>query len=171
MSDLEKLESFHKTLDVDQLSDDAFLVELTLASAEFDALAHYLKIPGVSMLQARARVLRHGALVTVEGRIEATLTRECVATLEPLTEDIDEPFTVTYTTAPAAGDLPEEMEADLDAPEPVEGGILDMQDVFFEQLVLAMAPHPRKEGAEAIPDPGAGATISPFSVLKDLKSD
>ncbi|MEM9421004.1 MAG: YceD family protein [Pseudomonadota bacterium] len=169
MSENLEIPSFERKVDVADVSGDAVSVVLSLAETDAPALAQFLEVPAVGMLRGEADLLKHGALITVQGRIEASLTRECVATLEQLTELVDEHFIVTYSIDAPVADFPDEVEADLDMPEPIEGGVLEMRDVFLEQLVLAMDPHPRKEGAEAIADPGAGATISPFSVLADLK--
>ncbi|MEM6650351.1 MAG: DUF177 domain-containing protein [Pseudomonadota bacterium] len=130
-----------------------------------------LNVLGVKTIKGTAEVVRHGREVTVTGEVSAQLVRECVASLEPMEEDIHVKFTLQYWSVQSLEDYPEEMEADLDAPDPLVGDTLHMDDVFIEQLVLAMQPYPRKEGAEPVKDPGANASISPFSVLKTLKSD
>ena len=170
MTDTQSYPSFSRSLNVEKLDAEPHEVTLDAEAADAPAIAAFLGILGVEKLHGDAKLTRHRALIEITGHIDAVLTRECVATLEPMTEVIEEPFFVAYTTQkPDADDADEEVEIDLDAPEYLPTNLLDVGSVFLEQVVLAMAPHPRKEGAEAIVDPGAGASVSPFSVLKDLK--
>ncbi|WP_370335816.1 DUF177 domain-containing protein [Parvularcula marina] len=171
MSDLPLLESFSAALDVAQIGDVPERRKFTASEADRESLAAFLGMPGVQALSGEATAIRRGKLITVEGHLSATLTRSCVVSLEELTEEIEEDFLETFTDELPNSDLPEEMEADLDAPEPIEGGKLDLGTVLLEQLFLAMDPHPRKEGAEPQVDPKAGERISPFDVLGKLKQD
>ncbi|WOI54232.1 DUF177 domain-containing protein [Parvularcula sp. LCG005] len=171
MSEPTEMPSFSRSLKADDLGAEPYSVELHAAEADLAGIAQYLMIPGVDAMRGEADVTRRGDLITVSGRVEATLVRECVATLEPMEELIDEDFVATFTTsAPDADDLRDEVEADLDAPEPLENDRLDMGAVFLEHVVLSMAPHPRRQNAEPIPDPGAGVRISAFDALKALKT-
>lgn len=171
MTDRPDLPSFRHLVAVGELGDEPREAALTAAPEDRTAIAAFLDIPEVKALSGSARVTRSGPLIHVTGDLHARLGRTCVASLEPMEEGVREAFSVTFTTEPPAEDLPEEMEADLDAPEPLEGDALDLGGVLLEQLVLAMSPHPRKDGAEPPADPGAGARISPFDVLERLKKD
>ena len=163
-------ESFRRVVEAGKLAPGAPVsAELIMSEADRARLAEDFGVPGIESLSGEAMAARRGGLIEVEGRVRGTLTRQCVASLDDMTEEIDEDFLVTFTEhAPDAFEA--EAEADLDAPEPIEGGRIDLGAVLIEQLVLAMHPHPRKPGAEAPEDPGAGARITPFEVLKGLKS-
>ena len=167
---LPRFASFEHPVQADRIRPGApETVSLTMDAPDREALARAFGIPGVTRLSGEAQAARRGGVIEVEGTVRAVLTRECVASLEEMTEEIEEPFAVAYTEhprAPAEG----EVEADLDAPEPIENGVLDLGAVLLEQLVLAMDPHPRIEGAEAPADPGAGARITPFDVLKQMQA-
>ncbi|MEM9234280.1 MAG: DUF177 domain-containing protein [Pseudomonadota bacterium] len=171
MSNFPTLESFSGPLRLDRIGDVPETRALVASEEDRRELAAFLDIPGIVALSGEATALRSRKIITVRGHLTARLTRSCVASLEELTEEIDEDFTVTFTDGPV--DIPhgEEVEADLDAPEPVEGDKLYLGDVLLEQLVLAMDPHPRKEGVEPIADPKAGERISPFDVLRKLQSE
>ena len=164
-------ESFRHVVETARLAAGApVTAELIMSEADRTALARDFRIPGVEALSGEALAARRAGLIEVEGRVRATLTRQCVASLDDMAEVIDEAFVVTYTEhRPAREEA--EAEADLDAPEPIEDGRLDLGQVLLEQLVLAMAPHPRKPGAEAPADPGAGARITPFDVLAGLAAN
>jgi uncharacterized metal-binding protein YceD (DUF177 family) len=143
---------------------------LEMSAEDRADLADALDVPRVDRVEGEIKAARRAGLIEVEGRIIAKLVRACVVSLEEMDEEIDETFAVTFTEEqqPAREG---EFEADLDAPEPIEGGVVDFGAVLLEQLVLAMDPHPRIEGAAPVEDPGAGARISPFDVLERLKSE
>lgn len=164
----EKLESLSHRIPLAELDGEAKHVSLKVSDEDRKALAERYDVRSVEALSGDMDVTRHGTLVRVAGSIEADLGRTCVVSLEPMRETIDENFAVEFTTEFSETDE-EEVEADLDAPEPLKGDAIDLGEVLLEQLVLAMDPHPRKEGAVAPEDPGAGKESSPFDVLKGLK--
>ena len=166
---LPRFESFEHDVQADRVRPgDPVETDLVMSEADRARLAAAFGVLGVEALSGEARAARRGGLIEVEGTVRARLIRECVASLEPMTEAIDEAFRVAYTEA-APRPVEGEVEADLDAPEPIEDGTLDLGAVLLEQLVLAMDPHPRIEGASPPADPGAGARITPFDVLKQLQ--
>ena len=167
---LPRFESFEHVVQAAKVRPgDPVTTSLIMGAADRQRLAAAFGVPGVETLSGEAMAARRGGVIEVEGTVRARLTRECVASLEEMTEVIEEAFSAAFTEeAPQA--VEGEVEADLDAPEPIEGGALDLGAVLIEQLVLAMDPHPRIEGAEAPADPGAGARITPFDVLKQMQA-
>ena len=161
-------ESFRRVVETARLAPGTpVTAELEMSEADRVALADAFGVPGVAVLSGAALAARRAGLVEVEGRVRARLIRQCVASLDEMEEEIEEDFLVTYTEhapEPAEG----EAEADLDAPEPVEDGRIDLGAVLIEQLVLAMHPHPRKPDATVPEDPGAGARIGAFDALAAL---
>jgi len=108
----------------------------------------------------------------LEGRLRASLAQTCGITLDPLPLDFDERFTASFAESPDAGDQDEivvDLEED-DGPDLIEDGRLDLGQVVVEQLALRLDPFPRKPGAEFV-QPDEPAEISPFAVLKGLKTD
>ena len=164
-------ESFRRVVEAARLAPGQPVeADLVMSEADRSALARDLGVPGVEALSGEVLAARRAGLIEVEGRVRARLTRQCVASLEDMTEVIEEDVLVTYTEH-APEPVEAEAEADLDAPEPVVDGRIDLGAVLIEQVVLAMHPHPRKPGAEAPADPGAGARITPFDVLKGLAAN
>lgn len=164
----ETLHSLHHRLPIDRLDDEPHRVTIDVTPEDCARLARRFDVLDIASLRGDMDVTRSGSIIRVAGSIEADLGRRCVVSLEDMRERIAEDFAVDFTTEPA----PEpdgEIEADLDAPEPLRGDTIDLGDVLLEQLVLAMDPHPRKEGAQPPEDRGAGDGSSPFDVLKDLK--
>lgn len=108
----------------------------------------------------------------LDGRLRATLAQTCGITLEPLPVGLDERFTVSFVES-AEPQADDEIVVDLeeeDGPDLIEDGRLDLGQVVVEQLALHLDPFPRKPGAEFV-QPEEPAEISPFAVLKGLKSE
>jgi len=114
---------------------------------------------------------------TISGSIQASLVRECVASLEEMDEKVTFDFEITFDrTAPDVSDLSEEALADLglekslellEGPEPLEGDLIDIGELMVQQLSLAMDPFPRKEGAQSLSELyGTVEETSPFAILK-----
>ncbi len=104
------------------------------------------------------------------GRVRASLAQTCGITLEPLPVEVDAPFALSL--AEAVDEDSDEIVITLDdeSPDPIEGGQVDLGQYAVEQLALQLDPFPRKPGAEFV-QPPEPTEISPFAVLKQLRSD
>ncbi|MBD1545039.1 YceD family protein [Roseibium aggregatum] len=123
--------------------------------------------------------------VRVVGTLEATVTQQCVVTLEPfkqeLFEDIDRTFEPVSSRARRPRDLNEEGEIEidletLDPPDVMVDGVIDLGAMICEQLALSIDPFPRKPGAvfEQEEEKDSGEVEdkpSPFAALAKLKQD
>jgi uncharacterized protein len=139
------------------------------------ALAKFLKLPGISMLDALLEVRPFGrAGISVRGRLEAELTQTCVVTLEPFDARVDEEIEVTFVPEEDSGPDIEpgsENESNLDAPDILENGVADLGAIIVEHLVLGLDPYPRKPGvAFEVPleDETPEGRQRPFEGLEDL---
>lgn len=109
-------------------------------AAELRLLAlRKLRLEGVLVPQGKADW-------RLDARLGATVVQPCVVTLDPVTTRIDTRFTRHYRA-----DLPEpdadEMEMpEDDSTEPLPAD-LDLEDVLFEALALALPDYPRTDGA------------------------
>ena len=165
----EELPSLSRPLRVADLDDEPRHEEIEVDADDRARIAKVYGIEDIALMRGNLDVIRSGTLVRVAGLLEADLGRICVVSLEPMREVISDHFAVEYTTEPPPP-LEGEREADLDAPEPIEGETLDLGQVLLEQLVLSMDPHPRRDDAVAPEDVGRPLETSPFDVLKGLKS-
>lgn len=107
----------------------------------------------------------------LSGRVRASAVQTCGITLEPLPVEIDQRFSVDLAESV---DEPETDEVEItlddeDGPDLIENGRIDLGQYAVEQLALNLDPFPRKPGAEFV-QPEEPAEISPFAVLKALKS-
>jgi len=98
-----------------------------------------------------------GSGVSVNGRVEACITQSCIATLEPLQARIDEPVDSVFLPRNSKlmrfGDPSGELVIDPegpDAPEILEGDMVDVGALAEEFFAVALDPYPRKAGAEPV---------------------
>lgn len=153
------------------------------------ALAAFLGVPAVPALSARLEVRpwrRYGLRVT--GRVTGAVEQECVVTLEPVVQEIDEAVDLRFEPARDEEERadPERAREVLvdplgeDPPEPMSGGTVDLGAIAAEHFALAIDPYPRAPGAvfeapagggEAASGAGdeAAAGGSPFAALARLK--
>jgi hypothetical protein len=152
-------------------------------SADADARAAIAAVAGLRALprlDASFDVTRQGADgLHVAGRISATVGQSCVVTLEPLTNEVEEDIDLVFAPPgppvehkPVDDDDSENstgrVRHNLDGPEPLIGGVVDLGALAIEFLILGLDPYPRKPGAvfeppqQVKPDPG------PFAALAGL---
>ncbi|MDC7674763.1 YceD family protein [Asticcacaulis machinosus] len=117
-----------------------------------------------------------GDIVHVSVDLTAEVTQECGVTLEPFTHTVSAAVEVDCIEAPASapGVTPagehELSVQDLDEPDVVENGRIDLGLYIIEALGEAYDPFARKPGA-VFEEPVAQAEPSPFAVLSKLKLD
>lgn len=155
-------------------------VRLSPTAAERQAIADRLLLVGLPAFVAEVTVtpLKKNRLLQVSGQITATVTQECVVSLEPFDSAIDTEFDEVYDRdASELGseddDAPWAEAADV--PEFLEGDVLDLADIAAQHLSLALEPFPRKPDASLDAGGGEGVSINaperdnPFAALKALK--
>jgi uncharacterized metal-binding protein YceD (DUF177 family) len=118
-------------------------------------------------LEATFDVTRHGSRgLRVTGQVRAIVEQNCVVTLEPLENTVEENFELVF----ALDESPmHEENAAADEPEPLVGDVVDLGKIATEFLILGIDPYPRRSGAgfEAPPVDESGA--HPFAALAALK--
>jgi uncharacterized metal-binding protein YceD (DUF177 family) len=145
------------------------------------AVARLVGLRDLPRLEANFDVTRHGADgLRVSGRVSATVGQNCVVTLEPLANEVEEDIDLLFAPPPspierkagedeAAEKDSERPQRSWNGPEPLIGGVVDLGALATEFLILGLDPYPRKPGAvfeltqDVKPDPG------PFAALAGLK--
>ncbi len=142
-----------------------------------NAVAKLAGLRDLPRLQASFDVTRRGNDgLRVAGQVSATVGQNCVVTLEPLSNEVDERVDLVFLperAPPAAvkGAEPEPRYVKWDDPEPLVGGMVDLGALAIEFLILGVDPYPRKPGAafqalqDEKPEPG------PFAALAKLTKD
>ena len=154
----------HRELDADEvqrkaIADIAGLRDVLSAHASFDVTP------------------KSGGRFHVAGHVRAQLAQTCVVTLDPIETEIDETIDLMLAPPeqiPALSDLVDDAAAaedDVDPPEPIEGGVIDLGRLATDALFLGIDPYPRKPDAVfdhevTPPDP----EDHPFAALKALKA-
>jgi len=124
-------------------------------------------------LQAEFEATRGGAGgLRVIGRVSATVGQNCVVTLEPLTNEVEEDVDILFMPQSAALEAAGESgargsgaDAKWDDPEPLIGGIVDLGALATEFLILGLDPYPRKPGAVFEPPRELKPDGGPFAAL------
>jgi uncharacterized metal-binding protein YceD (DUF177 family) len=135
------------------------------------AIANLAGVDGISRLEAVLDLARSGRNgLRVSGNVSATVRQNCVVTLEPVENALDEAVDLAFTAKPGADATAIDIAVDAsEPPEILVDGILDLGAIATEFLILGVDPYPRKPGAvfEAPASTDAGA--SPFAGLAALK--
>ena len=142
-----------RLVDLERMGPNGTAIEIVASDSERAALAKRFGFLGLPAFSARVTVdHKMGGQVVVEGRLRGRLVQACVLTLEPVPQDLDEAFRIVFRQDLADEHDPESGEAVLnsqaDAPEPLEGNVLDVGEIVAEQLSLAADPYPRRPGVK-----------------------
>jgi len=150
--------------------------EIRADSDECEALGRRFGIVSVSSLNAQIRVtpVRGRNTLRVWGTLQATITQNCVVTLEPFEDAVSEEIDLLF--APG-GDAEREVAVSPqndEIPEPIDGDMLDIGEVVAQALALALDPYPRHPDVGndllTIQETESKETDGPFAALGQLKS-
>ena len=177
-----KTENLTFELDLNEIDKDAKLYLIEANSEQQKELVNRFKILELSDLQAKLSVSydKHQKGVVVSGNLKADLVQQCVVTLGPVPEKIDEEFELLLVSPEQAAVLDEEeLYADPEAPDydAIEGNIVPLGEVVAQTLSVMMNPYPRVAGAEVKPVAGSNFTANeevgkkptPFAALAELR--
>ncbi len=134
--------------------------------AELPAVAARLGVPAVQSARCEFRLRRIGGVIEAQGDLTASLTQQCVVSLDDFDSIMQEQFIVHFVPA---GTEDEEPEPDALDQIPFEGSMIDLGEAMVEQLALSLDPYPRRPGAEMpveAADPAQGA----FAALASLRT-
>jgi uncharacterized metal-binding protein YceD (DUF177 family) len=132
--------------------------------AERAALARRFSLVALESLEAEVRLVPLALGVRLEADFSAAVVQECVLTLEPVHNHIQERFSLLYGEAADGSEL--DPEAEL--VEPLQGEEIDIGEAVAQQLSLALDPYPRAPGA-VLPEHPEPLRDSPFAGLAKLK--
>lgn len=190
---------FSRLVSVDDLKPGVLERSFSSNAVESRALAQRFGVSAIRSVTADVVLRRKGRshLILLEGRLKAEVEQACVVTLEPVTERLDERFTLRFTLDPAkagtesTADAGMEIMVDPEADDPPEavgpGGVIDVGEAVAQQLSLAINPYPRAQGLAPEGEVFSSANrddaesngeetreksgrVNPFAVLETLKS-
>jgi hypothetical protein len=136
------------------------------------AVAKVAGLRELPRLEANIDVTRRGSGLHVVGSISATVGQNCVVTLEPLVNEVEETINLIFEP-PQRLAAPDEVEGQQhgvkwDDPEPLVAGVVDLGALATEFLILGLDPYPRKPGAVFEPPQDAKRDKGPFAALGRL---
>lgn len=164
---------------LDDIAEDGRHVDLAADESVRAAIARMAGLRELPRLEAHFDLRRHGADgLHVTGHVSATAGQNCVVTLEPLANAIEEDIDLLFAPAPpqvesvAEDDDPEKpadkSRQNWNAPEPLIGGVVDLGALATEFLILGIDPYPRKPGAVFQPPQDVKPEPGPFAALASL---
>lgn len=146
---------FSRPVFADKISSRESVEKITATPAERVALAKRLDLVSLDSLTAlvRLRRIRGGQMVRVTGELEAQVVQRCVVTLEPLPVPVRDTFQDLFAPAhlvpkDEAGLETLGLDDEVDPPEAIENGRIDIGELVAQHLSLALDPYPRKVDAE-----------------------
>lgn len=161
---------------VEDIPDTGRHMEVEAPAAVRAALAKLAGIRELLRLSAVFDLARQGAGVHVSGQVNAQVGQTCVVTLEPIESRLEEAIDVVFAPAVGGDGLvgakPSGRRAtasQVEPPEPVVGGKVDLGALATEFLLLGIDPYPRRPGAEFAPPKIANSGEHPFAALETLK--
>ena len=117
---------------------------------------------------------KNSSLIRVFGTVKAVLEQKSVISLENFLKEYKSDFEVYFDTKATYTQIREEFDdINIEAPEPVENGEIDLAAVAMEQIAILIDDYPRKEGEvfafESEFDEETTKANNPFAVLVNMK--
>ena len=166
---------FSRTVRIDTIGQAPRTIAIAADEQERAALAARFGFVSISHLEADVSLARRGEAVRASGTMRAALAQSCVATGEPVREQVEEPFEIEFRPHPSASGSEEEIElgsGEMDVAF-YDGALIDVGEAVAETLSLSVEPYPRSpEAAAALREAGvvseeeARLEASPFAALK-----
>lgn len=163
---------FSRPVNVDELAPGVEIHrEIEANEPERAALTARLGLLKLDSLSAEItlRRLSGGALIGASGRLKADMVQNCVATLAPVNDHLDETFEETF--APEGYQPGDDEDVD-DPPELFDGHEIDLGEIAAQFLSVLLDPYPRAQDAPPPPlaggSPDAPESRRPFAGLAEL---
>lgn len=172
---------FSVEINLDSIGEDPREFDLEADREQKAALARRFGLVSIDSLEAHltATWLKTGRILSISGRVSATVTQSCVITLDPVPATVAEDIDIVFARDSAdTADIIDPSEV-----EPLDGETLDLGEVAAEEMSLALDPYPRHPDIDpAALELGPGARLvseeeaseapkkaNPFEILAELK--
>lgn len=167
-------QEFSYPLKIDELGQGEQKYNLQANKAQLQTLAEILQVPSVKSFSAKMKLVfqKKKGILEVTGKVKAELSLISVISLEPFDKKYETDFKVVYDTTAKYEDIYQDDEdINLDLPDIVMDGQIDLGDIAIEQLALVLEDHPRIEGEtfESVIEDNSPVRHNPFAILEKLK--
>ena len=165
---------FSYIVDLNRIPVSGLTLDLKADSEQCKALAARFDLPAIHELSAHLSFKRvNSGRVRLEAKLNATVERICVVSLEPFSQKVEDSFSMVFVQENASSLRLNEIDLDMgeeDEMEYPENGKTDAGELVAESLSLALDPFPKAPGAVFRQDAEEGeGEKNPFSVLEKLK--
>jgi uncharacterized metal-binding protein YceD (DUF177 family) len=138
---------------------------------ECAALAKDFGLVGIDALTADLTLTSTAKGVHVTGKVKASITQICVASLDPFDSIVDETIEVDFAEPSGMPPEPPTEMHEYEPPDEIVNGKIDLGAVVAEFLALGLDPYPRKPGVDFDYKDPADAEHNPFAALGKLKGE
>lgn len=141
---------FSVPIEVDEIPTKGLRRKISADEEARAALAARFDLLELGALDAafELKPLAGGPMIRVEGRVTADVTQSCVVSGAPIRSNLDQVVSVFFAPPGMIEENQEFTLDDADPPEPIEAGVIDLGELAAQQLILALDPYPRAEGAQ-----------------------
>jgi uncharacterized metal-binding protein YceD (DUF177 family) len=170
---------FSRLIGGDDIGERETIVEIEANSKERAALARRLSLLSLDRLIATATIRRldRGNALGLHVNFTADVVQSCVVTLDPVPARIEDSFDLVFVPEdeiPANESEVVLTEDEVEPPEPLRDGKIDVGEAVAEHLALALEPYPRRPdvSAQDVLEASVGAepeAEGPFAALRRLK--
>jgi hypothetical protein len=173
-----------RVVEVDDIPETGLEISIRADVAERAGIAKNAGLVAVDGLEADLTIIwRDQAKLTVSGPLRASVVQTCVVSLDPFEAEIRADIEADFSPPSkkdkppkrqAAGgrertdDFSSSFAAELDAPDPIIDGRIDVGALVEEFLLLNLDPYPRKPGVrfDAADFCAPDEAPSPFAILR-----
>jgi hypothetical protein len=163
---------WHVPVVVEEVPETGQHVDLAADAVARGAVAKVAGLRELPRFEASFDITRRGGGLHVVGWISATVGQNCVVTLEPLANEVEETIDLVFEPAQrlaaSAENEGQQHSVKWDDPEPLVGGVVDLGALATEFLILGLDPYPRKPDAVFEPPQDAKRDQGPFAALGRL---
>jgi hypothetical protein len=163
---------WHVPVAVEEIPETGQHFDLAADARVRAAVAKAAGLRELPRFEASFDVSRRGGGLHVAGSISATVGQNCVVTLEPLANEVEETIDLIFEPpkklAASTGNEGRQQGVKWDDPEPLVGGVVDLGALATEFLILGLDPYPRKPDAVFEPPQDAKRDEGPFAALGRL---
>jgi uncharacterized metal-binding protein YceD (DUF177 family) len=142
---------FSRRVSVDVIGAGGHKTGIAADLAECAALAKRFGWTRIESLTANANLQARAGGIDALGTLNAVIERACVASGDPVQENVEEAFAIHFVRAGDEAVVEGEIELDEDELDVVEfdGAAVDIGEAVAQTLALSVAPFPRSPAAEA----------------------
>jgi hypothetical protein len=169
---------WHFPVAVEDITEDGQDFALVADANVRAEIARMVGLRDLPRLEADFRLTPQGGGVRLIGRVSATTGQNCVVSLEPLANEIEEDVDLLFMPKSTAEIATAETETDSyradakwDGPEQLIGGVVDLGTIATEFLILGLDPYPRKPDIVFEPPQDLTPDGGPFAALAGWSKD